>query len=81
MAWVGIVETAACLPFVPIIAMRRDAARSAEHPSHMHKIPSHESGVSLGKIIVEPRAIVAVTWAWTGFPNPPSVGLRGDNVA
>lgn len=82
---VFVVETAARLPRLAIIAVVRIAARIFQDACEVHQVPRHDRGVALGKIVVEAGApalqLIAVGRARPGLADPTAVGLRRDGVA
>lgn len=46
------IKTAACVPAGAQISVRRNTSGILEQAREMHKIPRHESGVALGKVVL-----------------------------
>ena len=67
---------AACVPFGPLVAMRRDTAQVFQDARHMQQVPRHESCVAPGKLVVESGAVVTIGRARSNIADPAAIGLR-----
>jgi len=54
--WVLVVEPASRLPCFAVIAVVGESVRVFQGARQVHEVPSHDRGVALNEVVVEPSA-------------------------